>query len=110
MIYDPTDLKGQDEQRDEESKRKQIAESQTEKDLKWLMSSPQGRRIVWRLLEQAGVFQSSFNTNALTMAHNEGRRSYGNQMLTQIMRDCPELFSPMMKEQNGSDGNGTKSN
>lgn len=82
-----------------------------EQDLKWLMSSKRGRRIVWRLLEQAGVFRLSFNTNAMQMAFNEGGRNYGNRTLGQIHVYCSELYSVMVKENtDGTDGNGRKSN
>jgi len=38
-----------------------------EADYKWLMSSKQGRRIVWRMLEQSGIYRSSFSTDAAAM-------------------------------------------
>lgn len=82
-----------------------------EQDLKWLMSSKRGRRIVWRLLEQAGVFRLSFNPNAMQMAFNEGGRNYGNRTLGQIHAYCSELYPVMVKENtDGNDGNGRKSN
>jgi hypothetical protein len=105
--YDPTDLSGQDLIREAEAKRKRVTEEQAIKDFRWLMGTQQGRRIVWRLLDQSGVFRLSFDGNALKMAFNEGNRNFGNQILAQIHRDCPELYSTMTKEQvNGSDGNG----
>lgn len=68
-------------------------------DLLWLMGSKRGRRIVWRLLEEAGVFRTSFNTNALLMAFAEGTRNYGLRVLGLIHSHCPELYAPMLKEQ-----------
>ena len=67
-------------------------------DLKWLMGSKRGRRVVWRLLDTAGVFRLSFNTNALQMAFNEGNRNYGNRTLAQLQAVCPDLYALMAKE------------
>lgn len=77
------------------------------------MTSKRGRRIVWRLLEEAGVFRISFNPNAMQMAFNEGNRNYGNKLLASIHALCPELYPVMVREvTNGrdSDGNGNQSN
>lgn len=68
-------------------------------DLKWLMSSRRGRRIVWRLLERAGVYRSSFNTNAMQMAFAEGARNAGLRLLAQVSAAAPETYMDMLKEQ-----------
>ena len=68
-------------------------------DLKWLMSNKRGRRFVFRLLERAGVWRLSFNTNALTMAFSEGTRNEGLRLLAQVSEHCLDRYSEMMKEQ-----------
>lgn len=113
MTYDPTDLKGQERNKAEETAKKRIAQKNEDDDFKWLMSSKRGRAITWRLLDQAGVFRISFNSNALQMAFNEGNRNYGNKVLSMIHALCPELYAVMLKEvTNGrnSDGSGDHSN
>ncbi|MES3028475.1 MAG: hypothetical protein V4820_11555 [Pseudomonadota bacterium] len=50
-------------------------------DIVWLMSNKRGRRIVRRLLDQAGVYQLSYTGEALSTAFNEGRRSAGNKLI-----------------------------
>jgi len=70
-------------------------------DLRWLMGQKRGRRMVWRRLERAGVFRTSFNTNSMTMAFNEGRRNEGVALLAEIHTHCPDLYSVMTKEQSG---------
>ena len=110
--YDPTDIRGQELAKEDADLRKRMAADVEELDLKWLMSSKRGRRIAWRLLEQAGVFRLSFNTNAMQMAFNEGNRNFGNRTLSQIHAFCSELYPVMVKENtngNGNDGNGHKS-
>ena len=45
-------------------------------DIKWLMSNKAGRRIVLRLINEAGMSQLSFTGNSETF-FREGRRSIG---------------------------------
>lgn len=96
--HDPTDIAEQERaasQRAAEYANNRATEGD---DLKWLMGSKRGRRIVWRLLSQAGVFRLSFSTNAMQMAFNEGQRNFGNSTLALIHSQCPELYPVMVKE------------
>lgn len=109
--YDPLDLRGQERDRADKELRERLERQNEEADVKWLMSSKRGRRIVWRLLDHAGVFRSSFNTNAMSMAFAEGGRNYGLRMLGMVHTLCPEQYPAMMKEQasnerTNDDGNG----
>jgi hypothetical protein len=97
--YDPIDMRGRElEKRDAEARDRNARKVEIA-DIKWLMSSPRGRRIVWRLLKMARTFQISFNTNAMQMAFNEGNRNLGNQLLDEVMELCPDVFPVMQKEQ-----------
>jgi len=97
--YDPLDIKSQDRDRSDKDLRGRLERESEESDIRWLMGNKRGRRIVWRLLDQAGVFRSSFNTNAMAMAFAEGNRNYGLRTLAQIHALCPEHYPVMMKEQ-----------
>jgi hypothetical protein len=97
--YDPLDLRSQDRSKAERELRERLARENEEADLKWLMGNKRGRRVIWRLLDQAGVFRSSFNTNAMTMSFAEGHRNYGLRILGLVHTQCPELYPTMMKEQ-----------
>lgn len=68
-------------------------------DVKWLMSSPRGRRLAWWLLEKAGVNRTSFNNSGSVMAFNEGQRNMGLMLQAQIVENCPEAFLTMLDEQ-----------
>lgn len=68
-------------------------------DWKWQMSSKQGRRVVWRLLGEAGVFRSSFTGNSETF-FREGKRAMGLHMLEEIQTHCAEAFGLMQQEAN----------
>ena len=98
--YDPTDIPAQERAQAERATARRLSRDTEEADLKWLMGTKRGRRIVWRQLEQAGVFKISFNTNAMAMAFAEGNRNYGNKTLGMIHRACPELYPTMVREAN----------
>lgn len=97
--YDPTDIRSQERAKADNATRNKLARETEESDIKWLMASKRGRRIIWRLLDQAGLFRLSFNTNAMTMAFAEGNKNAGLRILAQIHALCPELYSTMVKEQ-----------
>jgi len=103
--FDPLDLRGQEEAREQRKLSDRVQQSNEDIDIKWLMGSKRGRRIVWRLLDQAGVFRLSFNTNSMQMAFAEGNRNYGNRLLNSVYSICPELFPTMLKENNQHDRN-----
>ena len=97
---DPLDLEAQRDAKREKARQAKIAREAEEADFRWLMGSQRGRRIVWRLLDRAGVFRLSFNVNAMQMAFAEGCRNEGLRTLSRIHTLCPELYSTMMKEAN----------
>lgn len=96
--YDPTDIAGQARTKADAETRARRAKEQSDADFKRLMSEEWGRRIVWRDLEDAGVFRLSFNTNSMTMAFNEGSRNLGLRKLAQVHELCPDLYHLMLKE------------
>lgn len=96
--HDPLDLRSQERARaDRDARAKTEAEIERD-DTKWLMGSKRGRRILWRQLEQAGVFRPVFNTNAMQMSFAEGNRNSGLRTLTLIHTHCPELYPTMVRE------------
>ena len=96
--FDPLDIRSQERAQAEADDRTRLALQTEIDDLKWLMSNKRGRRFVARLLERAGVWRLSFNTNALTMAFNEGTRNEGLRLLAQITAHCPDRYTEMLKE------------
>jgi hypothetical protein len=96
---DPTDLRELQENQAEAIRKAQLAAEQDAADFKWLMESKRGRRLMWRLLDKAGCFRSSFDTSALRMAMLEGQRNYGLTWLNEIMAHAPDKFELMLTEQ-----------
>jgi hypothetical protein len=97
--YEPVDLQSQEDAHEERVADVGVSQETEDADLKWLMGSRRGRRIVWKLLEDAGVFQDTFHTNALIMARQAGYRLYGMQLLQRINLVCPEMYLKMAIEQ-----------
>ena len=97
-MSDPLDTEATDAIRKTLADQARLAALREAEDLKWLMSSKRGRRIANSLLQQAGVFRTSFNTNALQMSFNEGNRNTGLRLLAAITETCPERYAEMLEE------------
>jgi len=95
---DPFDIAGQEKAEKDRELNARLERESEESDFRWLMGSRRGRRIVWRILEQAGTFRSSFSPTAMQMAFNEGFRNYGNKTLAMIHQYCADLYPTMVKE------------
>jgi hypothetical protein len=67
-------------------------------DLTAIMNMDQGRRFMRRLLGKCGVYQTSFNPDALVMAFNEGRRDVGLEYLADMAEHCQEQWVKMENE------------
>jgi hypothetical protein len=77
--------------------REELAKREEEADTKWLMGSEAGRRVVWELLEFAGVFRTSPTMDNWTF-FNEGQRNVGLKLLGRIQAHCPDEYALMIKE------------
>lgn len=67
-------------------------------DFKWLLGHLQGRRVLTRLMERTGVYRSSFNANALSMAMHEGERNIGLILVADMLEADPMGFVKLLKE------------
>ena len=68
-----------------------------EADLRWVLSDPRGRRFLWQLLGDAGIFRTSFTGNSETF-FREGMRNLGLQVFTKIHEVAPDLYLEMAQE------------
>lgn len=76
-------------------------EKQEELDVQSVMSSENGRRFCYKILELAGVFRSSagqadFRTNE-TMFF-EGRRDLGLRIMADLQKHTPKNYGLMLEE------------
>lgn len=66
-------------------------------DVRFILSEVQGRRFLYRYLEETGVFKSSFTGSSETF-FNEGQRNIGLKLLADITEADTEAFVKMMAE------------
>jgi hypothetical protein len=88
---DPAKVQG----RQSKAKREQ---AEADSALRNLLNTTPGRRWVWQLLCECGVFASSFRDSALVMAFEEGKRNVGLRLLADVMRVAPEQYQTMAEE------------
>lgn len=67
-------------------------------DLRSILSNKEGRRFVWGLLTQCGVFKVSYVGNANDTIFNEGKRNIGLKLLQDVTTANPDLYLKMAKE------------
>lgn len=95
---DPTDLKRAERDADADEALARERRRKELEDLRWLLGHPQGRRLVSRVLDEAGVFRSSFNHSGSLMAFNEGRRHIGLWMTAELMEASADGYLKVLKE------------
>lgn len=93
-----SDLHVMDPEAEEAAKAAEHAARVRSDDLKWLMSDKRGRRFVHRLLEDTGVYQSSFSSDPLFMSFREGSRQIGLRTLAEVVAECPTSYALMLTE------------
>lgn len=67
-------------------------------DVRWMMSSPRGRRLVWWLLAKTGINRTSFNNSGSVMAFNEGQRNIGLMLQAEVLEASPDAYMTMLQE------------
>ncbi|MCU2426566.1 hypothetical protein N8Q68_19390 [Enterobacter hormaechei subsp. hoffmannii] len=67
-------------------------------DIRFVMDSEQGRRVVWRVLESGRVFAAIPPMDALAMAFNEGQRNLALELFQRVMAHCPDQYLKMAAE------------
>lgn len=90
-------------------KRKTKAELRKERDdndLREVLGTDAGKRLLWRLLSECGIHRDPFHTNALVMAKAVGAQSIGRFIECEIAEACPEKFLEMQLMAQQEEANG----
>lgn len=69
-------------------------------DLRAVMDTEEGRRVVAKFIHDMGVDSSPFSSNAMTQSHAIGRQDAGKWWLESIRAACPEKEAVMRAEFN----------
>lgn len=72
-------------------------------DLKKILSIPEGRRFLWRLLKETKYFTSPFHQDGRVGAFYEGKRDVGLIFYREIMEANPAAFLQMHNEMKNLD-------
>ena len=99
MIDDPFADLGEDTERQAAEQAQRKAQEALDEAVRWLLGDARGRLVAWWLLEQAGVFRTSFAGTAEHTAFNEGRRDLGLRLLNRVMDVDADAYGLMVKEQ-----------
>lgn len=86
---------------DKTKTKEQRAQQKAERDLadiRFVAKSPEGRRLLWRIMADNGVFRSSVNSDSIMMGFAEGRRTAGLSILHDIFSAKASLFGQMQQE------------
>jgi len=91
-----TNAASEDQQK--EAKTKLIITRQTElNDLRFILSHPQGRRFMWRMLSHFKVFASIWD-NSAKIHYNAGKQDAGHFLQSEIVEADQNSYFKMMKE------------
>ena len=72
-------------------------------DLRLLLSKQWGRRLVWRLLDQTGMYRTSF-TGISTTFFNECQRNIGLWLVDEVISADKKMYMSMIEENNNKQG------
>lgn len=95
--YEPFNLTENAEAEEEQRLRDRIKAEEFAKDIQFVMGDKRGRRFIWWLLGNTGLFRSSF-TGTRETDFREGGRNIGLQLLDELIVNCSELYLLMERE------------
>ena len=72
-------------------------------DLRSVLKTPEGRRLVWGVLADSGIFQLSYTGEAPSTDFNEGKRSVGLKLFRRLLDVKPETYLQMTLERTSED-------
>ncbi|MCH9329187.1 hypothetical protein MMP96_07775 [Enterobacter hormaechei] len=88
----------EEEMRIQNERKKHDLEQREKDDIKFVMDSEQGRRVIWSLLEKGKVFAPCFAGDSHLTAFNEGQRNLALVLFQRVMTHCPDQYLKMAAE------------
>lgn len=68
-------------------------------DIAFVLSTPEGRRFYWRIMEKCGLHRSSFGQGSTnTICFNEGERNIGLLLLADLEEADPQAYVKCLSE------------
>lgn len=81
----------------EARKKVRLADQQRRADLRAVLATEAGRRVLWRVLEHCQPFASALGATDAITNFNVGRQDVGHFLFAQITEANPEAFIQMMR-------------
>jgi len=95
----------EDDDIDESKQRSKLIEERNKRwrarelgDLKKVLSFAEGRRLVWRLMDEAGVFRTAFSPSNNQAFFNLGYQNMGLMLWSDLNTVAPERYPQMQRE------------
>jgi hypothetical protein len=63
-----------------------------------IVSMPEGRKWIWELLTELGVFSNPFSADGLVMAFKCGEQNVGQRIFADVLEASPDAYLTMVKE------------
>jgi hypothetical protein len=94
----PFDIREQQERDADKSHVNAVLRKEDENLWTWMVSGPQGRKFLWKLMQTCGHGESSFHTNGSLMSFAEGRKSVSYDIEKRIKALAPKDYLKMLEE------------
>lgn len=93
MAFDPFD----DPKTKEQQEKRRLRKEKEMDDLRKVLGTPEGERVLWRILKKTKFFDSSWTGNSTTF-YNEGMREVGRLLLAEIAEASPERVGKFFEQ------------
>ncbi len=85
-------------EREDAEQRSKLERLQRADDMRTVMGTTEGRRFVWRLLNEAGLFSSSYTGEAISGAFSEGKRAFAVRLMADLQLESRDAYVRMVAE------------
>lgn len=72
-------------------------------DLQWVVSTPQGRRFIWAILERCSAFKDKYYEETNYTYFRKGQRNIGLQLFNDVLDVSPNIYSQMKQERDSQE-------
>jgi hypothetical protein len=84
---------------EEQEAERQLAQRQREDDMRAVLETGAGRRVLWRMLEHAGIYQTTFAQDSERLsALLEGKRRVGLWLIGEIATADPMAYANLLRD------------
>jgi hypothetical protein len=67
-------------------------------DVRAVLTTEEGRRVVWRLFEHARLLETIFTRDPVELGYRAGMQDFIKPLFADVDAACPELFDQMRRE------------